>query len=92
VSPVVRRRGLWNASGSFTVSTSGCRACTETCRLPSARRGAQRAGMYRGRGPARARGAAYAAAKGDVLLCRRLSELYVPAQGAVKVLEIGIPL
>ena len=84
--PWWRRRRPWNASDSFTVSTSGCRACAENRRFPLARRECRRVLVcIEGAGQVEHGGATYAVGKGDVLLLPAVTRsLHFQPRGAVK--------
>jgi len=86
--PRLRRPRPWNASGSFTVSTSGCRAAGDL-RLPSAR-GVPTVLVCIEARPLDHGGALMPPQKATCCCCRRLSEPVCPAARHSKVLEIGI--
>jgi mannose-6-phosphate isomerase len=70
--PWWKPRRPWNASGSFTVNSFGCRDCTETHRLPSAPRVCREC-WYASKAPARSSTAAplMLSEKATCFCCRR---------------------
>ena len=73
--PWWKPRRPWNASGSFTANSFGCRDCTETRRLPSAPRVCREC-WYASKAPARSSTAAplMLSEKATCFCCRRWSE------------------